>query len=49
MGLGCYSPLKKRPNVPPSEFFKKNDSMNDVKQLKPRDLAQLCYGHFDGR
>lgn len=54
-GFGCYSPLKKRPGMPPSEFFKVHDnsSRNNkrvaAKSMKPKELAMLCYGHFDGR
>lgn len=48
-GFGCYSPLRKRPAMPPSEFFRRyrrNDQQS--KSMKPKDLAELCYGHYDG-
>ena len=47
---GKYSPLKKRPAIPPEEFFKQKGGYN-IKSayLKPRELAVLCYAHFDGR
>lgn len=52
-GFGCYSPLKKRPGVPPSEFFRTSHSSRNKSQtelsLKPKMLAALCYGHYDGR
>lgn len=50
-GFGCYSPLKKRPAMPPSEFFKRYRNHRQAKSqnLKPKELAVLCYGHFDGR
>ena len=43
---GCYSPLKKRPSLPPSEFFKESKAKIS---MKPKDLAVMNYAHFDGR
>ena len=43
---GCYSPLKKRPGLPPSEFFK--DSKAKI-SMKPKDIAALNYAQYGGR
>ena len=48
--FGCYSPLKKRPDVPPAEFFKRHTrNRRQTKSMRPSELAVLCYAHFDGR
>ena len=50
--FGCYSPLPKRPEVPPQEYFKKHEgsqARNSVQKMRPRELAALCYSHYDGR
>lgn len=46
--VGRYSPLKRRPGVPPSEFFK--ETRNPVtKSMKPKELAAINYAYLDGR
>ena len=43
---GCYSPLKKRPELPPSVFFKNSKSKI---QLKHKEIVLLNYANLDGR
>ena len=47
--FGGYEPIKKRPAITPTEFFKKQGNGKHVESMKPLELAELCYSHFDGR
>ena len=46
-GFGCYAPLKKRPGIPPAQFFGQN--RKQTKSMRPSELAHLCYSNLDGR
>lgn len=43
---GIYQPLKKRPAMPPEEYFKKHGK-SPRRNLRQTELSKICYSSYD--